>query len=69
MNTKAAVALGIVGLLLFSQFNTQQAEAKSFYGSDLGQTFAVFTMIALAIAGFGILLALYTRESMAIKGY
>jgi hypothetical protein len=66
MNATVA-ALGIVGLLLFGQL-VREAEAKTLYGSDLGQTYAVFTMIALAIAGFGILLALYTRESMAIKG-
>jgi hypothetical protein len=65
---KVAVALGIIAcLLLFGQLD--QAEAKGFYGSDLGQTYAVFTMISLAIAGFGILLALYTRESMAVKGH
>ena len=68
MNSKVAVALGIaIGLLLFCQLHVHQAEAKGFYGSDLGQTYAVFTMIALAIAGFGILLALYTRESVEIK--
>ncbi|HEX2014371.1 MAG TPA: hypothetical protein VLA68_04005 [Nitrososphaera sp.] len=65
---KVVMALGIIaGLLLFGQLD--QAEAKGFYGSDLGQTYAVFTMIALAIAGFGILLALYTRETMSVKGH
>ena len=67
MNSKVAVAHSIaIGLLLFSELYVRQAEAKGFYGSDLGQTYAVFTKIALAIAGFGILLALYTRESMKI---
>jgi hypothetical protein len=68
MNFKIAVVHGVaIGLLLFSSQLYNQAEAKGFYGSDLGQTYAVFTMIALAIAGFGILLALYTRESIEIK--
>jgi hypothetical protein len=67
---KVAIVLGIAtGLLLFGHLHIQLAEAKRFYGSDLGQTYAVFTMIALAIAGFAILIALYTRESMAIKGH
>ena len=57
----------ILGVLLFSQLHFESVEAKSLYGSDLGQTYAVFTMIAIAIAGFGIFFALYTRETMALK--
>lgn len=68
MKHKVALAISfVIGLVLFSHFDVQEAEAKRFYGSDLGQTYAVFTMIALAIAGFGILLALYTRESLEIR--
>lgn len=68
MKSKIGLAfIMAIGILLFSHFNVQQAEAKGFYGSDLGQTYAVFTMIALAIAGFGILLAIYSRETMKIK--
>lgn len=64
---KVAAMTGLVVALLLSQLYVQPAEGKGFYGSDLGQTYAVFTMIALAIAGFGILLALYTRERMEIE--
>jgi hypothetical protein len=68
MKSKISLVLSLaIGLLLFSHLDVQQAEAKRFYGSDLGQTYAVFTMIALAIAGFGILIALYTRENLEIR--
>jgi hypothetical protein len=67
MNSRLAATAGLLVVLLSSQLYVQPAEAKRFYGSDLGQTYAVFTMIALAIAGFGIMLALYTRERMEIE--
>ncbi|MEW6604186.1 MAG: hypothetical protein AB1351_05800 [Thermoproteota archaeon] len=66
MNRKVAIAL-VVAISLLTSPLFHDAEAKQMYASDLGQTYAVFTMIALAIAGFGILLALYTRESIVIK--
>ena len=56
-----------IGLLIFGHLDIQEAEAKGFYSSDLGQTYAVFTMIALALAGFGILIALYSKESIELE--
>jgi hypothetical protein len=56
-------------LLLFGQFFAETADAKLPHGNygNFEQTVAVFTMIALAIAGFGILLAIYSRETESIK--
>ncbi|AIF82731.1 hypothetical protein NTE_00651 [Candidatus Nitrososphaera evergladensis SR1] len=68
LKSLAVAALTVIlGVLLFSQLHFKNAEAKTLYSSDLGQTYAVFTMIAIAIAGFAIFLAIYTRESMAVK--
>jgi hypothetical protein len=66
---KVALSISVaLGMLLFSQLHFNHAEAKGFgnYG-NLEQTYGVFTMIGLAIGGFGIFFALYTRESMAAK--
>lgn len=67
MRFKAAVRGIVLGALAFSQMQFENAEAKTLYGSDLGQTYAVFTMIAVAIAGFAIFLGLYARESAAVR--
>lgn len=62
-----AVALIALGMLVLGQLQFQNAKAKTLYSSDRGQTVAVFTMIAVAIAGFAIFLGLQARESMAAK--
>jgi hypothetical protein len=54
-------------MLVLGQLQFQNAEAKTLYGSDMAQTVAVFTMIAVAIAGFAIFLGLQARESAAVK--
>lgn len=68
MRFNVALALGLASVVtLFSVLPINYVEAKGLYGGNMEQTVAVFTMIAVAVGGFGILMALYTRETMALK--
>jgi len=63
-----AVALGLASVvMLFSVLPINYVEATGVYDGNMEQTVAVFTIIAVAIGGFGILMAIYTRETMALK--
>ncbi|MGI0023715.1 MAG: hypothetical protein ACREA4_01060 [Nitrososphaera sp.] len=56
-----------LSVLLFSQLGVRYAEAKVIYHMDSYHILGVFLMIAIAIAGFAILLALHTRETLALR--
>ena len=68
MTFNVAVALGLASVvMLFSVLPINYVESTGVYDGNMEQTVAVFTIIAVAIGGFGILMALYTRETMALK--
>jgi len=63
-----AVALGLASVvMLFSVLPINYVETTGVYDGNMEQNVAVFTIIAVAIGGFGILMAIYTRETMALK--
>lgn len=68
LRTVAGLILASSALFLSSELDVRYAEAKTCYNcGNWEQTAAVFTMIAIAIGGFGIFLAMYTRETFAVR--